>query len=141
MASRGGVAFELNGIRGLEQALDLVSASVRADVSEACADTAAAVQQRAKVHLFQHRDRGDLLRAVGLSGRGLRYRVGIEDGSVPSRGGRNTAHLNPWVYAQFLHYGTRHPSRPAFPFMEMAASAEQSPHQQRIERALRSATQ
>jgi hypothetical protein len=136
VAIRGSVAYEITGIRALELRLDRVAASERVAVGEACAETAIGVEQRAKTHLLQHRDRGDLIRAVGRSGRGLRYRVGIEDGAVPARGGTNTAHLNPWVYGRFLHYGTRHPVRDAFPFMEMAAAAEQAPHERRLARAL-----
>lgn len=136
MASRGGTLFQLDGLRGLEATMDRVSQAVRDRVADAVEDTAHAVQNRAKLNLLPHRDRGDLLRAVGISGRGLRFRVGLEDGSVPARGGTNTAHLNPWVYGQFLEYGTQHPFRPAHPFMGPAAESERPLHEQRIGRAL-----
>jgi HK97 gp10 family phage protein len=73
-------------------------------------------------------DRGDLKAAINVYGKGTLWRAGVEDENIESRrrkGGTGTAqpsHLNPFVYAHFVEYGTsRHSARP---FMKPASEAE-----------------
>ena len=139
MAIAGQVVFRLDNIRGLEEKLRQMKRRQRAKVSAVVEATAGRVKNRAFNNALPHWDRGDLGRAIVMAGRGLRWRVGLRDGAIPSRGGHNAAHLNPWVYVIFLEYGTNNPFRPAHPFMKPAANAEFPVFELEIERALEEA--
>jgi HK97 gp10 family phage protein len=129
-----GVQFEVVGLSNLKVSIDALRDDVRERIEDAIDDTAHAIQARARVNV--PRDRGDLARAIQLGGKGLRRSVGLSDGNVPSRGGRNTAHLNPWVYGAFVEFGLRARKMLAQPFMGPAADHEQTAHDLRVEKAL-----
>lgn len=128
-----GVVFEVQGMRGFQAALEKASVAVQQRVGEANRQTAYAIQRAAQRNLAGHRDRGDLIANIGVVGRGFNWRVGIFDTSIPSRGGTNTAHLNPWVYGQFLEFGFK--SFRELRFMRNAVDAQAGPHETRVQEA------
>lgn len=131
-----GVSFELTGLRDLQSLLENASAQTRAAVAKVNEDTAYAVQARARANA--PKDRGDLARAIQVSGKGMTWRVGLQDARISSRGGRNSAHLNPSVYGVWIEYGTRYYSK--HPFMRPAADAEQARYETRVDAAARGLT-
>lgn len=134
--ARQGVEFELLGLSDLQQSLDSLSASVVAKLADALDDTAHAIQQRAKTNVPI--DKGDLARSIQIAGKGLSLKVGLDDEDISGRGG-DSAHQHPWVYGIFMEYGLRVRNIAARPFMGPAVDAEQSAHDQRVERALNDA--
>lgn len=126
--------YQLDGARGFEADLEKASAEIRVQAERATRDTALAVRVRAQVNA--PKDRGDLRANIAAQGKGLNWRVGILDVSIPSRGGHNTAHLNPWVYGVWYEYGFVTRKIAAQPFMGPAATAEEGPHVQRMDAAL-----
>lgn len=128
------VEFELVGMRGFEQALERASADVRRQCERVCQDTAFRVKHRAQA--LAPKDRGDLARNISVQGKGLSWRVGILDVSLPSRGGRNTAHQNPWVYGTWYEYGFVTRKIQARPFMRPAAEAEAPKHLEALSEAV-----
>lgn len=131
---RVGVLFELQGHRDLAAQLERVSDAIRDDVAEAVRDTAIAITRHAQT--LAPKDRGDLRASISFQGKGLNWRVGILDRSLPSRGGRNTAHLNPWVYGVWYEFGFVTRNIAAQPFINPAAKAQDGPHEARIAAAL-----
>jgi hypothetical protein len=128
-----GARFELIGIPGLTRALESLRDDVIAELADAVEDTAYAVQATAKT--LVPRDRGDLARAIQLSGKGVIWRVGLADTHVPSRGG-GAAHQHPWVYGIWYEYGFLTRNIPAQPFMQPAREREEPKHATRVEQAL-----
>ena len=120
------VEFELVGLRGFEAVLERASDEVRRQCARVCQDTAFRVMHRAKA--LAPKDKGDLVRNISAQGKGLNWRVGILDVSLPSRGGSNTAHQNPWVYGSWYEYGFVTRKIQARPFMRPAAEAEEAHH-------------
>lgn len=132
--ARVGALYELTGTRELEQALARASATVRARAAAASQETARAIARRARTGA--PRDRGDLQANITFEGKGLSWRVGIADVSLPSRGGSNSAHQNPWVYGVWYEYGFVTRNIPTTPFMRPAADQEDAPHVARMEAAI-----
>jgi hypothetical protein len=128
------VSFELQGLKGLQDALKRSSSAVKARAADAMEDTAHAVQAHAR--MFVPRDKGDLARAIQMDGRGLNWRVGVVDARISSRGGSNAAHLNPAVYGIWYEYGFTTRNIQSRPFMKPAAEAERGAHQNRMKGAL-----
>jgi HK97 gp10 family phage protein len=118
------VTWKLDGVPGLISVLNLAGQTARAEVGAHNQQTARALQVLARSKV--RRDRGDLAAAIAVAGGGLTWRVGLEDKSVGSRGGRNSAHLNPSVYGVFVEYGTKR--MPASPFMRPAVDQIQGRH-------------
>lgn len=132
--ARSGVAFDVLGLGGFQGDLDAIRDSVRAELIDVCDDTARGIQYRARV--LVRRRRGDLAGAIQIAGKGLTRSVGLDDRSIPSRGGTNTAHLNPWVYGLWVEQGLKHRRMEPQPYMGPSADAEEPQHQARVEAAL-----
>lgn len=128
--------FQIVGVRGFEQALERASEEVRRRCARVVQDTAFRVKHRAQA--LAPKDRGDLARNIAAQGKGLNWRVGILDVTLPSRGGANSAHLNPWVYGVWYEYGFVTRNISAQPFMRPAAEAEAARHQDALTQALSS---
>jgi HK97 gp10 family phage protein len=132
--ARRGVEFELIGLSDLTRSLEGLSTSITNKLADALDDSAHAIQYRARVNV--PRDKGDLARAIQIAGKGLSLKVGLDDAAVASRGGKNTAHLHPWVYGLFVEFGLKAKQMAARPFMGPAVDQEQHAHDDRVERAL-----
>lgn len=130
-----GFSFELTGIRNLQAALERASQSVRAKVAAINEETARAIQARARANA--PRDRGDLVRSIEVRGAGLNWRVGVVDARIPSRGGTNSAHLNPAVYGVWYEFGFVTRKIAAHPFMRPAVDAERQRYENRLREATR----
>lgn len=128
-----GTSYEILGIRGFEAALEKVSDAVRKRVGEANHATAWAIQAAARRNLESHRDKGDLIANIAVQGKGMNWRVGILEASIPSRGGDNSAHLNPWVYGLFLEFGFK--TFEGIRFMGRAVESEEAGHHVRVQEA------
>jgi hypothetical protein len=130
--------FSLQGARGFEADLLNASKEMRIEVDAACRVTAYTVKRLAKAEADTFRDRGDLANAIAAEVvKPMNYRVGILDTTITSRGGRNSAHLNPWVYGQWYEYDSFvNRNIRAHPFIRPAAESQEEPHVQRIDQAL-----
>ena len=124
-----GTTYEVLGVSGIVADLVKTNTAIAAAVERVNRDTALAVSSRAKA--LAPRRTGDLANAISFAGKGLRWLVGIEDRSYPSRGG-NTAHQNPWVYGVWYEFGFVTRQIAQHPFMGPAADAEEPLHEQRI---------
>jgi HK97 gp10 family phage protein len=131
-----GVSYELTGLRDLTAVLDRASATIRAAIVTVQRETAFAIADRARRNA--PRDRGDLIHAISAQGKDLNWRVGVLDVRLSSRGGRNSAHLNPSVYGTFIEYGTV--NYPRHPFMGPAVDAERRRYEERLNTAARGLT-
>lgn len=131
-----GVDFELTGLVGLKAALQDAADAVRAAVARVNQNTAFAIQNRARANA--PRQRGDLINAISVVGKGLTWRVGLLDVTLASRGGRNSAHLHPSVYGRFIEYGSVNYQR--HPFMGPAVDAERGRYDERLDAAARGLT-
>ena len=129
--------ISLQGVRGIQDLVERATARTKFELGHACRTTALAVAERAKQNT--PKDRGDLAASIATDGKGTNYRVGLVDRNIMSRGGSNSAHLNPSVYGVWYELGftTRKIDRHAF--MSPAAEAEQDAHEQRISAALTTA--
>jgi hypothetical protein len=74
----------------------------------------------------------DLRSTITFQGKGLNWKVGIDDAVYPSRGG-NTIHQSPWKYGVWYEYGFKTLNIPTTPYMRPAADAEEDAHVQRLE--------
>jgi len=101
--AKAGVTFDVLGIRDLAVDLDGLRDEIRAGLGEVFRDSAFSVRDNAAFHA--PRDKGDLSDAIQAQGKGLNWRVGIVDARIESRGGTNSAHLNPAVYGVWYEYG------------------------------------
>lgn len=140
--------MNLEGLPSLKQFLDTASQDVLQAVGEANRVTAFAMARRARSTVESAlRDRGDLARAITVDGKGLRWRVGLEDRTVMSRarpgagrrGGTDTAHVHPWVYGIWYELGFRSKNIQRRPFMVPAYNAEEQQYQARQEAAVNGA--
>lgn len=134
--ARTGALYQLDGIRGFEADIQRASADMRAKLSSAASSTAIAIKNKAQA--LAPKDKGDLAANISFEGKGLNWIVGIRDVTLPSRGGKNTAHLNPWVYGVWYEFGFVTRKIQAQPYMRPAAESEDGAHRQRVESALRS---
>lgn len=132
--ARAGVTFDVIGITGFTGDVHALREDIRVGLEDIVDDAAHAIQASARVNV--PRDKGDLARAIAQDGRGLSRRVGIADAAVPSRGGKNFAHLNPWVYGLWVEKGLRSRHQGAQPFMGPAADAHEPIYQNAAERIL-----
>lgn len=129
-----GITYELQGVRGFEEQLAQASSVMRRQCEIACQDTARLIANGARARA--PRDTGDLQFAITFEGKGLNWRVGLRDGTIPSRGGSNTAHLNPWVYGVWYEYGFVTRNIRTTPYMRPAAEAQDAAHVARITAAV-----
>lgn len=125
--------YSLDGVRGLQQALERGGLVLKSRVSSALEQTARNVQRSAQG--FAPRDKGDLVRAIKYAGKGLNWRVGVDDVTISARGG-NSAHQNPAVYGVWYELGFVTRNIASHPFMKPAADLEESAHVQRTEQAI-----
>lgn len=132
--ARVGAFYEIKGTFEFERELAGLAADVRIRAERASEETARAIARRARAGA--PRDRGDLQANITFEGKGLSWRVGIADVSLPSRGGQNSAHQNPWVYGVWYEYGFVTRNIRTTPYMRPAAEAEDAPHQARISAAV-----
>jgi HK97 gp10 family phage protein len=121
------VVAKVEGLDKLQRMIQNAPKKARAVLSPMIKESAEAVAADAKRNV--HRDAGDLANAIGVAGRGISWRAGVEDEYIPTRrmsaGGRgrgNRAHANPAVYGQWEERGTSRTG--AHPFMRPAAEAE-----------------
>ena len=126
--------FTLTGARGFETALARAGEEAKRQVERVNRETAFAV--RARAESFAPKDRGDLARNISAQGKGMNWRVGVLDVELPSRGGRNTAHLNPSVYGVWYEYGFVTRKIAKHPFMRPAVDAEEGQYQSRLQSAV-----
>jgi len=128
--------FTLDGVRGLERALERGGETLRARVGAACAQTARNVQLSAQG--FAPRREGSLIRAIKVEGKGLNWRVGLDNVTLPGRGG-TTSHQTPAVYGVWYELGFVTRNISARPFMKPAADGQERPHIDRTEQAINAA--
>lgn len=128
--------YVLVGAGAFAEDLQAASRDVQVAAARVVRDTAQAIASRARA--AAPRDRGDLQATIGADGRGLTYRVGIRDVTIPSRGG-TSAHQTPWVYGVWYEYGFTTRRIPTRPFMRPAADAEDEPFTERMSALLRDA--
>lgn len=129
--------ISLQGVRGIQDLVERATTETKRGLERACRTTAQAVAARAKQGA--PKDRGDLAASIATEGKGTSFRVGVVDRSIPSRGGSNSAHLNPSVYGVWYEFGFVTRKIASRPFMYPAAEAEQGAHEQRIGAALNTA--
>jgi hypothetical protein len=129
-------SFKLDGARGLQDALERGGENIKARVSRACEQTARNVQREARAHAPH--DKYDLWRAIQVSGKGLSWRVGLDNVTLTMRGG-NSAHQNPSVYGVWYEYGFKTKDIDAVPYMKPAADSEEQAHVERTEAAINGA--
>ena len=128
--------FRMDGARGLKDALEKGGEQIATRVSRALEQTARNVQLAAQGHA--PRDKGDLVRAIKYTGKGLNWRVGIDNVTLTLRGG-NSAHQNPAVYGVWYELGFVTRNIQSQPFMKPAADAEEQAHVERTEQAINAA--
>ena len=126
-----GATFAVIGAVGLGRDLAAVRDDVRQGLEQIVEARALGVQSRAQARA--PRDKGDLIAAIQAKGRGLSWRVGIVDRTIPGRGGHNTAHLNPWVYGVWYELGFVTRQIPAQPYMRPAADEEDALFQRDVD--------
>jgi hypothetical protein len=129
--------YTVPNLRDFEARLERASQEERKRVEKASMTTAYNVKTRAV--LGAPKDKGDLANNIAVQGKGLNWRVGVLDVSIPSRGGSNSAHLHPWVYGIWYEFGFTSRKIARHAFMQPAADAEEGPHVQRVTEALSSA--
>lgn len=129
-----GASFTVDGLSGFAGDLREFAQGTREGLARVSERTANDLRQTAQ--LFAPRDRGDLVRAIQVQGRGLSWRVGLEDAPVATRGGTNSAHLNPSVYGPWYEFGFVTKQIAAHPFMGPAVDGHQSAHADAVERVL-----
>lgn len=132
--ARRGVTFEMLGIKDFARSLDAISESTKDKLGAAMKTTATAIQARARINAPARE--GDLSRAIKAEGKGLNWRVGIDDKDISSRGGRNSAHRNPSVYGVWYELGFKTRKIDSHPFMGPAVDTEEAAHDARVDQAL-----
>ena len=118
-----GALFTLDGLNRLTDVLGQIPALIQKPLQRLERDTAFSIQ--AKARAGAPRDRGDLANAINAQQSGQSWIVGLVDASIPSRGGRNSAHLNPSVYGVWYEFGFTHRKIARHAFMLPAAQAAQ----------------
>lgn len=126
--------YEIPAARGFERALERASAEARKRAERVSRDTAINVTRRARA--LAPRDRGDLINAISFDGKGLNWRVGLVDTRIPSRGGDNSAHLNPSVYGVWYEFGFVSRQIQRREYMGPSSRAEQPRHAEALAQAL-----
>lgn len=120
-----GVQWSLEGGRALQSILEKATPLLRQQIGRANRETASAIQSRAQSNA--PRRTGDLANNISsqpLGRTGTGWSVGVLDVIIPSRGGRNSAHLNPSVYGVWYEFGFVTRKIAAHPFMRPAVDAE-----------------
>ena len=132
--ARLGVLYEIPAARSFATELDKASKEIKALAAREVLETARLIARLAKAKAPF--DKGDLRNAITFEAKGLNGKVGIDDRRIASRGGNNSAHLNPWVYGVWYEYGfvTRRISTQ--PYMRPAADAVEPSHVARMEAAV-----
>lgn len=125
--------FTLDGVRGLKVALEKCGDSLKSRVSAANEETARAVQRAARS--YAPRREGDLINAIKYEGKGLNWRVGVENVTLTRRGG-TSAHQNPSIYGVWYELGFLTRNIPSHPFMKPAADREERSHVDRVSSAV-----
>lgn len=135
--------FELQGARGFEAALEKASDEVRKNCERVSQRTAFRVRARAKANLVAqgHVAKGDLYNAIEAQGKGMNWKVGLLDTSIPSRGGSDPSHWNPYVYGVWYEFGFRSRGIATRPYMAPAAEAEEQTHQDEMAAAVNAGLQ
>ena len=128
--------YRMDGVRGLQLALEKGGEALRKRVSQAVDQTARQVQRAARG--FAPHDQGDLVRAIQYAGKGLNWRVGLDNATIVSRGG-SSAHQNPAVYGVWYELGFVTRNIDAHPFMGPAVESEEQAHVNRTEQAINAA--
>lgn len=128
--------FSVAGVNGLKDALERGGDNIKTRVGRACEQTAKRVQLRARAKA--PRDKGDLIRAIQMAGKGLSWRVGVDNVTLALRGG-SSAHQNPSVYGVWYELGFVTRNIDAQPYMKPAAEDEEQGHVDRTEAAINSA--
>ena len=128
--------FTVTGVNGLKDALERGGDNIKTRVGRACEQTARNVQRGARAKA--PRDKGDLIRAIQVAGKGLSWRVGIDNATLELRGG-SASHKTPAVYGPWYEFGFVTKPIDAQPFMKPAAEDEEQGHVDRTEAAINSA--
>lgn len=128
--------YRMEGVMGLKQALEQGGKDIQKRVSRALEQTAKNVQRTAQ--RLAPRETGALARAIQYTGKGLNWRVGIDDAQLAGRGG-SSAHQYPSVYGVWYELGFVTRNIQAHPFMKPAADAEEQAHVARTEAAINAA--
>ena len=128
--------FTVTGVNGLQDALERGGDNIKTRVGRASEQTARQVQRGARVRA--PRDKGDLIRAIQVAGKGLSWRVGIDNVTLALRGG-SSAHQNPSIYGVWYELGFVTRNIDAQPYMKPAAEDEEQGHVDRTEAAINSA--
>lgn len=126
--------ISLQGVRGIQDLVERATTQTKTELEKACRNTAQAVAARAKQ--AAPKDRGDLAASIATDGKGTSWRVGLIDRRIPSRGGDNSAHLNPSVYGVWYELGFTSRKIERHEFMSPSAEAEADAHERRISAAL-----
>lgn len=127
-------SFELVGLSSFVRDIQALTPEIRDRVAPVVKRTARQIERDAQARA--PRDRGDLARAIQARGRDLSWRVGVVDQDLPARGGRNTAHRNPSVYAVWYEYGFVTRRILAHPFMGPARDAAEVTYESELARAV-----
>jgi hypothetical protein len=128
--------YRLDGVIGLEHALERGGDAIKRRVSVAVEQTARNVQRTARS--LAPRREGDLINAIQVAGKGLNWRVGVDNVTLTRRGG-TSAHQNPSVYGVWYELGFVTRNIASHPFMKPAADSEEQAHVQRTEQAINAA--
>lgn len=123
--------FEIQGLIGLQAALERASEEIRVQFGKAVEETALALVDHAKAKVPV--DEGDLRDAIIATGGKQRWRVGVAGGPASGRGGASS-HQYPAVYGRFVEFGTK--SKAARPFMRPAVDAEQERFIERLSKVV-----
>jgi hypothetical protein len=131
---RRGVTFDVLGLTALAGDLDAVRDDTRTLLGLVVAETAKSIRDKAAFKA--PRDRGDLADAIQAEGRGLNWKVGIEDRDIQDRGGKNSAHRNPAVYGVWQELGFVSRQIKSTPFMGPAVDEEEPIHNRKVDDVL-----
>lgn len=129
--ARRGVSFDVLGLSTLTVDLNTLRDETRAGLERVVEGSAKSIRDRAQYKA--PRDRGDLADAIEAQGRGLNWRVGIVDARIPSRGGQNSAHLNPWVYGVWYELGFKTRKIDARPYMGPSVDEVEPIHSRKVD--------
>ncbi len=128
--------YTVQGVNGLKAALEQGSEDMKKRVSVACEITAKRVQRLARSRA--PRDKGDLIRSIQVAGKGLNWRVGLDNATLTMRGG-SSAHQNPAVYGVWYELGFKTKHIDADPYMKRSGEDEEQGHVDRTEAAINAA--
>lgn len=132
------LTLEVLGLPDLTTSLDALRDDLRAELSGVMQRTATKIRDTAAGRA-PHRT-GDLARAIQAQGSGLSWRVGLVDETISSRGGRNTAHLNPSVYGVWYEFGFKTRNIASHPFMGISADEAEAGYDAAVDAVLAKVT-